>query len=542
MSGSTLIEVFGHIVFSFTRSVTEHYNPEEPEYTAESFGYDPFQSTGREWNYLPVDELIYQEYSEREVTSTNYLACSSLNLRVINAFSPENEETDEIQESEDQGMAWKRLRPSALQTVFKSMYIGALISLLTASIIGTIFITLSYLSYKTVMNCEYQKEEMSVRVQWARTIATIISDVFYYICPLLNLLLLFRSYQLKGVKRKLVLVCFVIYVLDAVNRGVLQAVGKPYFKLPALYSALSNVPAYIFVFINVCLQFYFAAKHLFLRPRTKLAFLICKMAMPSCFAVIAAFAIRRFIYTAYNYNKQDKEGKLLIALFSPLMGVAVKAISRICVQRLWNITHPGYSYVLLAPLYLILAVMFRVLQADLDSLESIALLGIIHGFAEVIERSTVVVIDHICHQICRRASTPWGSFRTPRRERLTSDIAIMSMLYESTAIVSVNGFLYLYQLIFLENESLLNLLQSFVLHTSVPLVIEWFFTSVSLAIETRYQNLAVMAVWRRQWKRHILVAIVNVFPIAIWTSGNLLVIVHDRFNEPINQPCKMPFT
>jgi len=48
MSRSTLIEVFGHIVFSFTRGVTEHYNPQEPEYTAESFGYDPLQSTGRE--------------------------------------------------------------------------------------------------------------------------------------------------------------------------------------------------------------------------------------------------------------------------------------------------------------------------------------------------------------------------------------------------------------------------------------------------------------------------------------------------------------
>ncbi|KAL9978722.1 hypothetical protein ACROYT_G016276 [Oculina patagonica] len=120
------------------------------------------------------------------------------------------------------------------------------------------------------------------------------------------------------------------------------------------------------------------------------------MAMPTCFAVNATFAIRYSIYSAYI--KQDKE-----------------------------------------------AVMFRVLQADLDSLESIALLGIIHGFAEVIERSTVVVIDHICHQICRRASAPWGSFRTPRRKRLTADIAIMSMLFESTAVVSVNGFLYLYQ-------------------------------------------------------------------------------------------------
>jgi len=61
-------------VFSFTRGVTEHYNPQEPEYTAESFGHDPPQSTGREWNYLPVDELIYQEYGDREATNLDYLA------------------------------------------------------------------------------------------------------------------------------------------------------------------------------------------------------------------------------------------------------------------------------------------------------------------------------------------------------------------------------------------------------------------------------------------------------------------------------------
>ena len=73
MSSTKLIGVFGlfgHVTFSFTRGVTEHYNPEEPKFTAESFSYDPLQSTSREWNYLPVDgvvdELIYQEYSERD--------------------------------------------------------------------------------------------------------------------------------------------------------------------------------------------------------------------------------------------------------------------------------------------------------------------------------------------------------------------------------------------------------------------------------------------------------------------------------------------
>ena len=87
--------------------------------------------------------------------------------------------------------------------------------------------------------------------------------------------------------------------------------------------------------------------------------------------------------------------------------------------------------------------MFRVMQAELENIKLIAVLGIIHGAVEVLERSTVVFVDHICHVILKRQLAPWGSLRTPRRERLMADIAILSMLCESTAIVSVNGLLYL---------------------------------------------------------------------------------------------------
>ena len=65
-----------------------------------------------------------------------------------------------------------------------------------------------------------------------------------------------------------------------------------------------------------------------------------------------------------------------------------------------------------------------------------------------------------------------------------NDIAILSMLYESTAIVSVNGVLYLYQVTYLQKISLLKLLQEFAIHTSVSLVIKWFITGVPLVIET----------------------------------------------------------
>ena len=64
------------------------------------------------------------------------------------------------------------------------------------------------------------------------------------------------------------------------------------------------------------------------------------------------------------------------------------------------------------------------------------------------------------------------------------------MLSESTLVVSVKGLFYLYEFVFLGKSSLVKLLKTFAVYTSVQLVIECFFTSVSLAIETRYQNMA----------------------------------------------------
>ena len=539
MSSSTLIEVFGHIVFSFTRSVTELYNPEEPEFTAESFGYNPLESTGREWYYHPADELIYEEYSDREATSWDYLASSRLDVRVTNACLPEeNKEPQEDQQNENRAMAWKRLRPSVLRTVCRSMYIGAWISLVAAFLVGTIYILVSYMSYKTVHDCQFQPmNSTSTQMQWFRSLSGVFSCFFLYIWFFVLMLFLFRPFQLKGVKRRLILVCFLSYFLDSLYRVALQALGISHSKI----SSLQKIPLNAVFLICQFLQVYFITNHLCQSSIKRKLSLFFQMIVPGCFCFLMFFTVAASIYPAYN-KQERKEGKLLIALFAPLIGVVLKVISRICVQRLWDITHPGYSCVLLSPLYCGSAVVFRILQADLGNLESIAILGIIHGAAEVIERSTMVVIDHICHLIWKRKSAPWGSFRTPRRERLMADIAIMSMLFEATAIVSVNGYLYLYQFIYLQRSSLVTLLQSFSIHVSVQLVIEWFFTSVSLAIVTRYQNMAVMAVWRRRWKRHISVAIVNTVPMALWTSTNILTIVHDRFNEASYKTCKMPFT
>ena len=155
---------------------------------------------------------------------------------------------------------------------------------------------------------------MTSRQQWMRTIADIVSCALIYISPILNLLFLFRSFQLKGLKQKLLQTCLIIYCLDSLYRVTLQLLGKPFFTRSSLY----NVPVYILWVCSSMLQFYLAARHFLNRSKQKRVLLPCKMSVPTICFVILGFWMKYFIYP--TYNKQEKEErKMIIALFLLLL-------------------------------------------------------------------------------------------------------------------------------------------------------------------------------------------------------------------------------
>ena len=301
--------MFGHILFSFTRGVTEHYNPQEPEHTTESFGFSPLESTGQEWyrHEDPNEECIYQEYSDREATALDFIRFSRINASLIDASLPEeNEETEEDQQNEDRAMSWKRLRPSALRTVYKSMYIGALISLLTATIIGSVYMSISYLYFKTASNCEFHpKRSIPIHVQWTRTLSAAIACVFLYTLFFVVILFLFRPHQLMGVKGKLILVICLAYFLDTTYRLILQALGISHSKL----STSQKSPLYVMFFMGVCWQAYILTNY-FLhqgRKRRKQMALFLQITVPSASIMTLAIAVKCIIYPFYKKQRVNRK-------------------------------------------------------------------------------------------------------------------------------------------------------------------------------------------------------------------------------------------
>ena len=134
-----------------------------------------------------------------------------------------------------------------------------------------------------------------------------------------------------------------------------------------------------------------------------------------------------------------------------------------------------------------------------------------HIFLEDMEKwkgrsSLSIVESFLC--CAARYGNCWERFRTPRRH-------VNEYFYTDT--------------------------QSFVITTAVPLTIEWFFSGMSIAIETHYQNRPVFAVRRKQWKRHLIVAIINALHIAVWSSTSLLIASKSQF-DGIKNYCEMQFT
>ena len=165
MNDSLLIEVFARVLFSFTRGVKEHYDPDEPE--VEILGYnDSLSCEGREWNCRPVDKPIYREYSPPSDDDDVLLTVgnSRVRYRVTNTISPDEDEDE--QQDEDDEIAWKRFRPSVLRTVCQSMCIGILISLLSAVILSLFYIMTSYISSEPMRNWQFHpKETPPVKIQ-----------------------------------------------------------------------------------------------------------------------------------------------------------------------------------------------------------------------------------------------------------------------------------------------------------------------------------------------------------------------------------------
>ena len=248
------------------------------------------------------------------------------------------------------------------------------------------------------------------------------------------------------------------------------------------------------------------------------------------------------------YKTQTESNQAIIASCVPVLVVIPKIVERALAGRLQGINHPGTSGMLLIVLY-IGAANTRVLQAALHDFRLYVLLCVIHGLGGAIDKLTLPLQDYVLKRCFKCQQHSFSSqFRSPRANRLLGDLALLSVILESSSIfvncATVQIFLYYYGRIKGKRFNGYVLFKDFLWRVAVGIFIEWFFNALAIKLQTYYYNIPVIRVWKRRWRWIMLVVILNAIIAMMFFSEHLFTAVRSKdvlINPTVRRKCVGPF-
>ena len=191
---------------------------------------------------------------------------------------------------------------------------------------------------------------------------------------------------------------------------------------------------------------------------------------------------------------------------------------------------------LLTVLYIALAIVFRVMQAELTSLLLFILLSFAHAAVDFLERFTIVMRDYLWYFLYKKLQRDVTvlsaeKFRTPRSMRLIADMSIQMILGESTALIAAIGFIQLYSFMYNNIRPAFAEVTEFFIRVSIALSIDFVFNSFSFWLQMSYMNVAVVRVWKRRWRKHMLVGFILTAVTMCYFTSHLFAVVKDKHSS-----------
>ena len=197
---------------------------------------------------------------------------------------------------------------------------------------------------------------------------------------------------------------------------------------------------------------------------------------------------------------------------------------------------------LLNVLYSASAIVFRVMQAELTSLRLFILLSFAHGAIDLLERLTIVIRDFFWYFVYKKLKKDSetilkaSQFRSPKSMRFVADMSIQMILGESTSLIAAVGFIQLYYFMYNRSDASsastnMVYITQFFIRVSIAISIDFVFNSFSFWLQMSYLNIAVVRVWRKKWRKHMLIAfILTAVTLCYFTTqGAFLKVLTDGF-------------
>ena len=108
--------------------------------------------------------------------------------------------------------------------------------------------------------------------------------------------------------------------------------------------------------------------------------------------------------------------------------------------------------------------------------------------------------------------------------RFVADMSIQMILGESTSLIAAVGFFQIYKFIY-SGQKALSVITEFFTRVSIAISIDFGFNSLSFWLQMSYMNVAIDRVWKKSWRKHMVIAFIVTALTMLYFAGRLLPIV-----------------
>ena len=449
-------------------------------------------------------------------------------------------------------MGWKKSRPTSWwHSLWKAMKHAFCIQIVGGVALGSIAILILVIDFNTVDLCfDRQKNWTSLpkRIQAVIVTGACCEAYVVQLCSFFVMVFLFGWPLIKELN--LLVLNLLCALVDTCYRLYLQVYDI--YKRSWMSFPLNGIFVLILLMNSLLIGRKIARSN-----ENRRSGRMKKTLQPVVAMLLAQFAFGLPIYFLLVYviiplyvEAKAQTNRAVIAGCFPLAMAMPKVIVRLAAQRI-DFLHPGDSHVLLVLLNSASAIVFRVMQAELTNLTLYILLSFAHGAIDLLERLTIVIRDYLWYFIYKKlkqcgveTTLNAARFRTPRSMRLVADVSIQMTLGESTSLIAAVGFIQLYKFMYPDGSSHESPLTQFFIRVLIALSIDFVFNSFSLWLQMSYLNVAVVRVWRKKWRKHVLVGLfITIVTLCYFTTHLYAVVEAKNKSKAIKDfNCTGPFT
>ena len=283
--------------------------------------------------------------------------------------------------------SWMSNRPSLRRSFFEAFAVTTCM-ICCGSFIGLLAAALMFLDTNSDNVCHLVPwHNIPLSIQRIRVSVQVIENLAAQLLHFFLLVVIF-GYTLVARRLDLHFVNVIFGFFDTIYRLFLQVYG--------LYGASwKDIPSHFLLLVTVY-NSYIVAKHFSVGATKRTT----KWLLTFQFGMQFYLGILVLDFTSYVlipwYLKLEGFNQALLVITSPIFGEIVKTVCRLCVQHVHPAcTHAGRSYFLVICLCVGTSLVYRTLQAGVNSFPTYILLAFGHAIVGLLERISVVLRDYL---------------------------------------------------------------------------------------------------------------------------------------------------